>query len=242
MTIWAIVPAAGTGSRMQADIPKQYLQIDNIAIVDISIAKLQSLQSLKKIVVMLHRDDLYWSDCRSQGCEDVVARPGGENRYQSVLKGLEYLQPHAAAQDWVLVHDAVRPCVRVADIHTLCREIAEHPVGGLLAAPVGDTLKLSDPHLLVQSTVDRSALWSAFTPQIFRYAILFEALNRAQQEKCAVTDESGAVEKLGHKPRLVLGHTDNIKITRPEDLAMAQVILANQAELANVKFQSRTNG
>ena len=236
MTIWAIVPAAGIGSRMQADIPKQYLQIHNQSILDISIGKLQSLQLLQQIVVMLRPDDQHWRNCRSQECDDVVTRPGGENRYQSVLKGLEYLRSLAAAEDWVLVHDAVRPCVRVADIHSLCKEIAQHPVGGLLGAPVGDTLKLSDPDLLVQNTVDRTALWCAFTPQIFRYAILFAALNKAQEENFPVTDESGAVEKMGYRPRLVLGHTDNIKITRPEDLLVAQAILANQAKIADVKL------
>ena len=229
MTLWAIVPAAGIGRRMQTEIPKQYLNVNGRPIIEISLARIGALSNVRQIVVMLHPQDRVWPTLGLEQNQKIVCQPGGDNRYESVLNGLRHLESVATDSDWVLVHDAARPCVRLKDINNLLNEIADHPVGGLLGAPVDNTMKLVDESDDVMSTVDRVNVWSAYTPQVFRFRLLLDALIAVDKSEKTVTDEATAIESLGYKPRMVLGHRDNIKITQSQDLSLAEQILSAQA-------------
>ncbi|MBL4819793.1 MAG: 2-C-methyl-D-erythritol 4-phosphate cytidylyltransferase [Gammaproteobacteria bacterium] len=229
MTVWAIVPAAGIGRRMQTKIPKQYLNVNGKPVIETSLARISALNYVRQIVVMLSPQDKVWPTLGLESNEKIVCQTGGDNRYQSVLNGLVYLEPSAADDDWVLVHDAARPCVRIRDINNLFKQLSDHPVGGLLGAPVDNTMKLVDENEDILHSIDRVNVWNAFTPQVFRFGLLFEALTAIGRSEKTVTDEASAIEALGHKPRMVLGNRDNIKITQPEDLNLAEQILSSQA-------------
>ncbi len=229
MTIWAIVPAAGIGRRMRAKVPKQYLNLNGRPIIETSLARISSLTYVRQIVVMLNPEDTVWPTLGLEQNPKIVCQYGGENRYQTVLNGLRYLSSQAHDDDWVLVHDAARPCVRRSDIDTLFEQIADHPVGGLLGAPVDNTLKRIDGQQEVSGTVDRADVWNAFTPQVFRFRLLLDALETVDKGQKTVTDESTAVEALGYRPKMVPGNRDNIKITHPNDLNLAAQILSSQA-------------
>ena len=229
MTIWAIVPAAGIGRRMRAKVPKQYLNLNGRPIIETSLARISSLTYVRQIVVMLNPEDTVWPTLGLEQNPKIVCQYGGENRYQTVLNGLRYLSSQAHDDDWVLVHDAARPCVRRSDIDTLFEQIADHPVGGLLGAPVDNTLKRIDGQQEVSGTVDRVDVWNAFTPQVFRFRLLLDALDTVEKGQKTVTDESTAVEALGYRPKMVPGNRDNIKITHPNDLNLAAQILSSQA-------------
>jgi 2-C-methyl-D-erythritol 4-phosphate cytidylyltransferase len=159
----------------------------------------------------------------------LVTAAGGAERMQSVSNALAALRPFAADHDWVLVHDAVRPCVHPADVRKLMRELAREEAGGLLAVPVRETLKESDEGQRVSRTVDRSRIWQAATPQMFRFAVLERALQRAIAARKTATDEAAAVEECGGPVRLVAGRADNLKVTYPGDLLLAAAILETQA-------------
>lgn len=237
MTIWAVVPAAGVGSRMQVSIPKQYLRINGQTVLSLSLARLSALADVKRIMVVLSPDDHHWARHNSVYDPDrdkVLTCLGGADRWQSVLNGLDALADLAAPDDWVLVHDAVRPCVRVSDILQLLElsraadAVAE--AGGLLALPVSDTLKRADADGRVAQTVDRSGLWAACTPQLFPFERLRQALRDASAAGVTLTDEASAMEWAGGRPQLVPCHKDNIKITYAEDLQLAELILQAQAQ------------
>lgn len=228
---WVIVPAAGIGRRMRSEIPKQYLSLNGQSVLEHSLHRLSLYPAITEIVVALAEDDPYWKKQRLE----TVARPvtsiaGGRERSDSVLNGLRALASRARENDWVLVHDAARPCVRVTDIHRLVSQCQSDTVGGLLAIPVRDTMKLADADGRVEETMARERLWHALTPQMFRYGRLLQALEQAQQKGVQVTDEAMAMELAGQKARLVEGHADNIKITRPEDLSLASFFLREQGE------------
>lgn len=229
MTIWAIVPAAGIGRRMRAKVPKQYLNLNGRPIIETSLVRIGSLSYVRQVVVMLNPEDHVWPTLGLENNPKFVCQFGGENRYQTVLYGLRYLQSVAADDDWVLVHDAARPCVRRSDIDYLFEQIGDHPVGGLLGAPVDSTMKLVDENGEVLSTVDRVNVWSAYTPQVFRFRLLLNALEAVDKSQKTVTDEATAVEQLGYRPKMVLGNRDNIKVTHPDDLNLAAQILSSQA-------------
>lgn len=222
---WAVVPAAGKGTRMGHHYPKQYLSLQNKPVLQHTLQRLQFPQ-IAGIVVCLAADDIHWATLTPPPHTLVVQ--GGAARYQSVLNGLQQLQTYAQPKDWVLVHDAARPCVRQADIQRLMTALATHPVGGLLAVPVRDTMKRVDDTDQVTETVDRQGLWHALTPQMFRFDLLLHALQQAVSQNLQVTDEAQAVERLGYQPVLVAGHADNIKITHPQDLALATLYLQQQ--------------
>lgn len=228
---WLVVPAAGIGQRMGADIPKQYLTLNGRFVLDVTLERLLTCGPWAGCVVPLHRDDHWWPVSASASDPRIEACPGGTERADSVLAALEHLQGRAAGGDWVLVHDVARPCVHPDDIARLRYYLAEDACGGLLAAPVSDTIKEVAPgseQVLV--TRDRKRLWRAFTPQMFRYGELTAALQRGIREQPgAITDEASAMELIGGHPRVVAGRTDNIKITVPEDLALAEFILGRQA-------------
>jgi len=225
---WAVVPAAGVGKRMQADRPKQYLMLQGRTVLEQTLIRLDAIGSLKGIVVAINEEDQYWPDLNIRLRHPLLQAIGGVERSHSVLNALMHLSEQAEDEDWVLVHDAARPCVRLEDIHALMEQLANDPLGGLLAVPVRDTMKRSNVLNSVTSTVDRSGLWHALTPQMFRLGALRAALEQAMEDGVLVTDESSALEYIGKSPRLVEAHSDNIKITRPEDLALAEFYLQQQ--------------
>ena len=232
MAIWAIVPAAGIGTRMNSEMPKQYLSLNGQSVIAHTLQRLAGLADLRAIVIVLHPQDALWAQHGVALQEGLMTCSGGEQRCQSVLNGLYALAGLADADDWVLVHDAVRPCVRLEDIETLLREIENHPVGGLLGTPVSSTLKLANASGDIVATMPRDDMWQASTPQAFRYGQLREVLERSVAQGDFVTDEAAAMERAGYTPRLVRGGADNIKITYPDDLRMAGVILQAQAHSA----------
>jgi len=220
--LWGVVPAAGIGRRMGGDRPKQYLILSGRTVLEHSVARLLAHPQMTMVAVARRDDDPYWPTLPLAADARVIAAPGGAERMHSVLNGLRALP--AADDDWVLVHDAARPCLRRADLEALVSTLADHPVGGLLALPMADTVKRVAEEAVVE-TVDRSHLWRALTPQMFRYRLLRDALEAALEAGVVVTDEAQAVERRGLRPRVVAGSADNIKITHPGDLELAALFL-----------------
>ncbi|MBU3057739.1 2-C-methyl-D-erythritol 4-phosphate cytidylyltransferase [Pseudomonas indica] len=219
LPFWAVVPAAGIGSRMRADRPKQYLQLAGRTILEHSLHCLLDHPGLQGLVVSLATDDPYWPDLACSKDSRIQRAAGGRERADSVLNALLRLEAlGAAANDWVLVHDAARPNLARSDLDRLLDELADDPVGGLLAVPARDTLKRVGADDRVVETVDRSLIWQAYTPQMFRLGPLRAALAGALAAGATVTDEASAMEWAGQSPRLVEGRSDNLKVTRPEDL------------------------
>jgi len=232
---WALVPAAGIGSRMGAEIPKQYLRLHGKTILEHTLERLLQIPELAGVLVAINAADTHWPELPLANDARIQVVEGGDERRDSVLNGLRALEPQVDEQDWVLVHDAARPCVRLDNICAMCEQLEGHPVGGILGVPVADTLKRSqqtgDGTFEIEATVDRSALWRAQTPQMFRFGVLYPAIQQALAEGYAITDEASAVEHAGLAPLMVEGRSDNIKITRPEDLVLAEVILTAQAQI-----------
>jgi len=226
--LWLIVPAAGIGQRMQAGQPKQYLRIDQRFILDITLSRLMDSAPFSGCMVPLHPADHWWPDTEASRDSRIQTCTGGSERACSVLSALHAMAEQVADDDWILVHDAARPCLHTRDLSNLIERLYDHPVGGLLASPVADTLKRADTGELheVAETVDRSDLWRALTPQMFRYRLLVDSLEAALREELPVTDESSAIEFSGNMPVLVEGRPDNLKITVPVDLALAGFILS----------------
>ena len=225
---WAVVPAAGVGKRMQADRPKQYLEIDGRPLIEYAITQLMANPHIEGVVVAISADDEYWPALEIALAKPLWVVEGGVERCHSVLNALQELATHAHDDDWVLVHDAARPCVRAEDIARLIEQLANDPVGGLLAVPVRDTMKRAAANRRVITTEEREGLWHALTPQMFRYGKLRHALEQAIEDESLVTDEASAMELVEYEPLLVEGHADNIKVTRPEDLALAAFYLQQQ--------------
>lgn len=227
---WMVVAAAGTGSRMGGERPKQYLPLAGKTVLEQTLTRLAMAPRLAGIIVALAAGDAYWPSLNLQldiSVRDVI---GGDARCQSVLAALDRLLETANPSDWVLVHDAARPCVRAADLEHLMNTLGDDAVGGLLAVPSHDTLKRADATGHVAGTLERADLWHAQTPQMFRLGALHAALSAAIAAGDMVSDEAAAMERAGLKPRLIEGHGDNIKITRPHDLALAEIYLRAQAE------------
>ena len=233
MTIWAVLPAAGIGRRMGSGIPKQYLFIDGSPLLLHALRRLAAVQEIAKIVVVIHPEDTHWAELQESISAEfenrIITVIGGDERYRSVLNGLAAMAEFADKDDWVLVHDAVRPCVRTTDIEKLIKEASSHAVGGLLGSPVDNTLKRVDQKQTVLETVDRESYWNALTPQMFRFAQLKEAIESVVASGAQVTDEAAAMEIAGFKPIMVAGSKDNIKITHEADLLLASQILKQQA-------------
>jgi 2-C-methyl-D-erythritol 4-phosphate cytidylyltransferase len=233
MTIWAVLPAAGIGRRMGSTIPKQYLWLDGAPLLLHALRRLGAVGEIQKIVVVIHPTDSRWAELEESISEEfenrIITVMGGDERYQSVLNGLTALAELAEIDDWVLVHDAVRPCVRISDIENLIQKISPRAIGGLLGSPVDNTLKRVDKELTVIETVDRESYWNALTPQMFRFAQLKESIQAVVASGEQVTDEASAMEVAGFKPIMIAGNKDNIKITVEADLLLASQILKNQA-------------
>lgn len=230
MTTWVVVPAAGVGRRFGGDTPKQYQQLLGKSVIEHTLERLLELDDAQ-IVVAVSSVDTQWQKLSVFQSPRIQTAIGGDERADSVRLALETLQGKAKQDDWVLVHDVARPCVRVQDIKNLLAQLANHKVGGVLATPVSDTLKrvLNQPD--IDSTEDRSQLWAAQTPQMFRYGLLLESLQAAVEQQRQPTDESAAIEQLGYTPSVVEGSRDNIKITRLEDMAIAEAIMKYQQQL-----------
>lgn len=225
---WAVVPAAGVGRRMHTTAPKQYLRLAGRTVIEHTLDILLHHPRIQGVVVAISATDTHWSALPIAAHRGLLQVTGGAERAQSVLQGLQALHESVHADDWVLVHDAVRPCLRKADLDALILTLERDSVGGLLATPVRDTMKRADAGARVSATEDRSNLWHAQTPQMFRYGVLMAALRTALQQGLTITDEASAVEAMGLAPRLVAGRADNIKITRPEDLALAEFYLSGK--------------
>lgn len=233
--VYAIIPAAGIGSRMKSSIPKQYLPLCGSTVLVHSIRAILALPQVSRLFIALNPADTWWPQSRSQLSAEERQRvelcEGGAERWQSVRMALQCISESTAHNDWVLIHDAVRPCVRHEDLQALMESCATGEgarSGGLLAVPVSDTIKRADAQLNVGATVDRSQLWAACTPQMFRAHDLLSALQHCADQAVTVTDESSAMEFCGEKPLLVPCHKDNIKITYPEDLQLAEWILRDR--------------
>lgn len=233
MKFYALIPAAGSGSRMGGSIEKQYLPLNSVPMIAHAISVLAREPRLAKIFVVLSPTDKRWNNYAWQGWEEriEVLRCGGATRAETVLNGLEAMSTICTADDWVLVHDAARPCLPDEMLGKLLDEVADDAVGGLLAVPVADTLKraaagsASGPR--VEATVPRAGLWQAQTPQMFRHGKLSEALRAAGND---MTDEASAIEQLGLQPRLVESDSRNLKVTYPQDLELAGLILGKRNE------------
>ncbi|VAW93441.1 2-C-methyl-D-erythritol 4-phosphate cytidylyltransferase [hydrothermal vent metagenome] len=222
---WSIVPAAGIGSRMQQAIPKQYLKIDNKTILDYTLEKLCSHDLIKGVVVAISSTDEYWPNHVSIYNKEIITVQGGSERFQSVFNALQSLSGKCDINDWVLVHDAARPCLSLDDISKLIEKVKCDDIGGLLATPVRDTMKRANSFGKILHTTERLYLWHALTPQMFRYGMLCDALQSAIDTNLVITDEASALEAKGYQPLLIEGSIKNIKITRPEDLALAELYL-----------------
>jgi 2-C-methyl-D-erythritol 4-phosphate cytidylyltransferase len=222
---WAVVPAAGRGNRFGGRIPKQYTALRGEPMLSWTLRALLRDRSIAGIVVAIAPGDRRWRRLPESRDPRVASCPGGERREASVASALDALAGRARDDDWVLVHDAARPCLRREDLAALDAALRREPVGGLLAVPVSDTLKSEGAGGCVAHTVSRDGLWRALTPQMFRFGLLRRALRLCLERERPVTDEASAIEALGLQPKLVRGRNDNIKVTNPEDAALATAIL-----------------
>jgi 2-C-methyl-D-erythritol 4-phosphate cytidylyltransferase len=218
---WVVVPAAGVGQRMGAQIPKQYLSIAGRRVIDHTLERLLNHPRIAGIYLALSAEDKLWQECEFADDPRIVRVEGGEQRCHSVLNALRALKQQAVDEDWVLVHDAARPCLSRKDLDRLIDTLIDHPLGGLLGIPVRDTLKSVNTDGEVEGTVTRNGLWHALTPQMFRLGILYQALENVVAKGALVTDDASAIELAGYRPLMVEGEAGNIKITRPEDLLLA---------------------
>ena len=222
---YGLIPAAGTGTRMGLNLPKQYLDIAGRPMIYYALRVLAASARISRVYVVLSELDEYWNgyDWTEFADKVVVLRCGGATRAASVANGLAAMP--VAECDWVLVHDAARPCLTGALLDYLLDKVGEDAVGGLLAIPVADTLKRAGSQNRVSATEPRAGLWQAQTPQMFRHGLLLKALN--SNPNLIPTDEASAIEALGHAPLLVAADSSNFKVTYPDDLAMARFILSN---------------
>jgi 2-C-methyl-D-erythritol 4-phosphate cytidylyltransferase len=233
MRFYALIPAAGSGSRMGGSIEKQYMPLNAVPMIAHAMMVLAREPRITRLFVVLSPTDKRWNNYAWQGWEEriEVLRCGGATRAETVLNGLDAIAGISAPDDWVLVHDAARPCLPDELLGKLLDEVADDPVGGLLAVPVADTLKRaavdtgSGPR--AEATVPRAGLWQAQTPQMFRYGTLVQALRAAGSD---MTDEASAIEKMGLQPRLVESDSRNLKVTYPQDLELASLILGKLNE------------
>jgi 2-C-methyl-D-erythritol 4-phosphate cytidylyltransferase len=224
--IWGVVPAAGVGKRMGSDRPKQYLELAGKTVIEQTLTRLLQAKVFAAVAVAISTDDPYWPELPLAKHPAILTAPGGKERADSVLSALRTLRAIASDNDWVLVHDAARPCITGTDIHLLIDCLQTDDVGGILALSSHDTLKNVEGNTIL-GTLDRTHIYRALTPQMFRYGMLKAALEEAEGNP-AVTDEASALELKGLQPKIVEGRPDNIKITRSEDLALAQFYLEQQ--------------
>jgi 2-C-methyl-D-erythritol 4-phosphate cytidylyltransferase len=222
---WGLIPAAGTGKRMKSGLPKQYIEILGRTVLEHTICRLLGCPSIRSVMVCIAPDDSRWPDLKLADSRLLPAVEGGRKRADSVLNGLLALEKVARPDDWVLVHDAARPCLSHHTLERLLTEAGEDEVGGILALPVSDTVKRGDKNNRIVTTEMREGLWRAQTPQMFRLGVLRRAIESGLTNGEYITDEASAMELAGYSPKLIVGEPGNIKITLPEDLALAEVLL-----------------
>lgn len=227
-SLWAIVPAAGLGQRMGKELPKQYLTVAGKAILERTIERLLSIKSITTIVVVLHKDDQHFEALANAKNPRVITTLGGQERCDSVLSALISLSDKVSNGDRVLVHDAARCCILPTCIEHLITTFKNDKVGGLLGVPVSDTLKRVSNTNKAMQTLDRNTIWQAQTPQLFPYSLLKNSLEKALADQQKITDEASAMEYCGFQPQMVMGHYDNIKVTHPDDIAIASAIINHQ--------------
>jgi len=226
--IHVLIPAAGTGIRYGGAMLKQYLPVCGKPVLAHSIKVFLFHPMISSITVVLAADDQWFESAVGALAASVNTVIGGETRAQSVRNGLRFIADKHSAEDWALVHDAARPCLSSSRLEKFLEQGLESPDGAILAVPVGDTLKRAgDSHEIIE-TVDRSGIWAAQTPQLFRVGQLAEAIDAARSAGCELTDEASAMEFVGVRPLLVMGSSANIKITHSSDLAIAEALLARK--------------
>jgi 2-C-methyl-D-erythritol 4-phosphate cytidylyltransferase len=222
--LFALVLAAGQGTRIGDSVPKQYIPVAGKPMMFHSIEALAAVSRVERVFVVLAPLDRHWGEHDWSALPDKIeaAFCGGARRSESVLNTLKFLEPRIAKDDWVLVHDAARPCIATELVEQFLDEIGDDPVGGLLAMPLAETLKSADENQRVAATIPRLNLWRAQTPQMFRY----EMLRRGLEKKPEATDEAEAVESIGYNaPRLVQGEDSNLNVTFAEDIQLAEMII-----------------
>ncbi len=228
--IIALVPAAGTGTRLGDSLPKQYLDINGQALIVHTLQALARVARIEKIIVVLSAEDQHWRGLvandgpawRALSTRVETLNVGGKSRRDSVLNGLNAMSEESQKDAWIMVHDAARPCIRTELIEQFLDELEGDQIGGLLALPLADTIKLSDGTLRVVKTLSRDDIWRAQTPQMFRLQMLQKALNASPN----ATDEAEAIEASGHQPKLVMGDSANLKVTYATDLKLAKMLLS----------------
>lgn len=229
-TFTVVVPAAGIGKRMGSVLPKQYLPIADKTIIEHTLTNLMAHPKIARIIVVLHPNDQHFSQLALAHSPKIITVIGGDERSDSVLAGLAMVDPK---ERWVLVHDAARPCLHPQDLSALLQLTEQGETGGILAAPVRDTMKRADDHQSVLKTESRDNLWHALTPQLFPLALLLSALTDAKKQQVNITDEASAIEYFGGKVKIVEGRASNIKVTQNEDLLLAHFYLTQLPKETN---------
>jgi 2-C-methyl-D-erythritol 4-phosphate cytidylyltransferase len=220
---WVVVPAAGKGLRAGGEVPKQYAMLAGKPMLQWTLERLLAHPRIAGAVVVLAADDRHWPGWTTLAGKPILTAVGGADRAASVRSGLAGIPPSGG--DWVLVHDAARPCVGSADLDALLEHGCAHDVGALLAIPVADTLKRSNDRDESLTCIPRENTWRALTPQLFRRVDLIDALDRADRDGAIITDEASAFERLGRHPLLVRGSASNLKVTTRDDFALAEWFL-----------------
>ena len=222
---WVVIPAAGIGKRMGDDIPKQYISVCGKTVIEHTIDNFISRNEIENICISISESDNYWPTLPISKNEKIITTIGGSERYESVYNGLRAIQDKATEDDWVLVHDAVRPCLKKSIIDRLITDISSHDVGGILALPCSETMKRVNNSNEVEETINRQTAWRAQTPQMFKYKKLLLAIEKVINEDIFITDEAMAMELSNHKPIVILGDENNIKITHKTDLKYLELFL-----------------
>lgn len=222
---WVVIPAAGAGHRFSQERPKQYWTVHHKAILQHTVDLFLAQDWLSGVVVAVAEGDSHIKQLPLYRHSRVMMVKGGATRAQSVLAALKHLQSYVKPHDWMLVHDAVRPCLDERDLLSL-RQLSHDPVGGILATPATDTLKRVSPQHEIQQTINRTEIWLAQTPQMFRFELLLKALTHALHANLNMTDEASAIEALGFCPRVVQAQFPNPKLTYAADLATIESLLA----------------
>jgi len=229
-TVWAIIPAAGIGSRMQSETAKQYLRFQGKTVIEHCLDRLLSHPQIDGAIVVLREDDSTWDELGYNSGKPVFTTSGGLERQHSVYSGLTTLQYRLGNDAIALVHDAVRPLVSHLDLTAVIDAARRHAAGAILASRVTDTLKLQSDSMEIASTLPRKLLWRALTPQVFHLQALLNAMKQVIDQDLAITDDAQAMELAGHSPALVTGSSDNFKITTRADLALAEMVWLYQRD------------
>ena len=222
---WVVIPAAGIGRRMGGDIPKQYVSVNGKTIVEHTIDNFIGRKEIENICIAISESDKHWPTLPISKNKKMITTIGGSERYESVYNGLCALKDKANDDDWVLVHDAVRPCLKKSIIDRLITGISSNDVGGILALPCFETMKKVNNNRHIEETINREIIWRAQTPQVFKYKKLLLAIEKAINENIHITDEAMAMELLNYKPIVIMGDEKNIKITHQTDLKHLELFL-----------------